>query len=81
MKKLSIVLIALLCFVLAACGHEHTWQASTCTSPKLCTSCGETEGEALGHSWVEATCDKSSFCSVCGLTSGDPLGHTWQDAT
>ena len=81
MKKLSIILMALLCIVLAACGHEHTWQASTCTSPKLCTSCGETEGEALGHSWMEATCDKSSFCSVCGLTSGDPLGHTWTDAT
>ena len=81
MKKLSILLIAMMCIILAACGHEHTWQAANCTSPKLCTSCGETEGEALGHSWIDATCEKSSFCSVCGLTSGDPLGHTWKDAT
>ena len=35
------------------CGYRgsHTWKAATCTTPKTCTKCGETEGEALGHSY------------------------------
>ena len=41
------------------CGYEevtvqvcsHVWKAATCTTPKTCTKCGETEGEALGHSY------------------------------
>ena len=34
--------------------HEHSWTEATCTMPKTCTVCGETEGEALGHQWSEA---------------------------
>ena len=41
--------------VLTGCGHEHEWTKATCTEPKTCTKCGETEGEALGHRWKEAT--------------------------
>ena len=82
MRKLIIFILAVtVSVILPACGHDHTWQASTCTSPKLCTSCGETEGDALGHSWVDATCEESRFCSFCGLTSGDPVGHVWTNAT
>ena len=29
--------------------HSHSWQNATCTSPKTCTTCGATEGSALGH--------------------------------
>lgn len=76
MKKFSILCVVLLCMVLAACGHEHTWQAATCTAPKLCASCGETVGEALVHSWVDAACEIPQTCSVCGKTQGEPLGHT-----
>lgn len=34
---------------LAGCGCQHQWEEATCTTPKTCTQCGETEGEALGH--------------------------------
>ena len=82
MKKflLSIILIALI-MTLSGCGHEHTWVEATCTEPKTCSGCGETEGEPLGHTWVEATCTEPKTCSVCGETEGEALGHTWDMAT
>lgn len=54
----------------------HSWKDATCTKPKTCNVCGETEGEALGHTWVEATCTTPKTCSVCGTTEGEALGHT-----
>lgn len=68
------------CIMLTGCGHEHTWAEATCTEPKTCIECGETEGEALGHTWVEATCTEAKHCSVCGETEGEPLEHTWIEA-
>lgn len=35
------------CVMLTGCGHEHTWADATCTEPKTCSVCGETEGEVL----------------------------------
>lgn len=70
-----------ICFMLTGCGHEHTWMEATCTAPKTCSECGETEGEALGHTWVDATCAEPKTCSVCGETEGETLAHTWVDAT
>ena len=82
MKKQVVLVMSLsLCFLLTACGHEHNWQAATCSSSQICTSCGETVGEPLGHDWVEAGCEVSRHCSICGLTSGEPLGHSWSEAT
>ena len=69
------------CFMLAGCGHKHTWTEATCTEPKTCSECGETEGEALGHTWVQATCTEPKTCSECGETEGEALGHTWVQAT
>lgn len=69
-----------ICFMLIGCGHEHTWIEATCTEPKTCSECGETEGEPLGHTWVEATCTEPKTCSVCGETEGEPLGHTLTEA-
>ncbi len=68
------------CVMLMGCGHEHTWTEATCTEPKTCSECGETEGEALGHTWVEATCAEPKHCSVCGETEGEALEHTWIEA-
>ena len=34
----------------------HEWTDATCGTPKTCTKCDLTEGEALGHSWQEADC-------------------------
>lgn len=67
---------------LTACGqsHEHTWKDASCTEAKVCTECGETEGEALGHKWTEATCVEPKTCSVCGETEGTALDHKWTEA-
>lgn len=78
-----------------ACVHE--WAEATCTAPKTCTLCGETEGAALGHDYTETvtepTCAKGGYtthtCALCGDSYVDsetePTGvHTygqWQIIT
>lgn len=83
MKKVSITLVlSIICIFFAGCNsHEHAWKDATCTEPKTCTECGETEGEPLGHKWTDATCTEAKKCTVCGATEGKPKGHTWVDAT
>lgn len=56
--------------LLTGCGKAHVWEEATCTSPKTCTECGITEGEASGHTWIEATCTSPRTCSVCGAKKG-----------
>ncbi len=53
----------------------HDWMEATCTEPKTCRRCGETESVPLGHDWAEATCTESKKCRRCGATVGKPLGH------
>ena len=48
---------------------EHIWSEATCTSPKTCSDCGATEGEALGHS-EETVTGKAATCTEAGLTDG-----------
>ena len=76
MKKLYRGLFLLLCITLVislcSCACRHEWQEATCTEPKTCIKCGETEGEPAGHKWEEATVDRPKNCSVCGLTEGEP---------
>ncbi len=48
---------------------EHTWEDATCTSPKTCSACGETEGEALGHT-EETVEGKDATCTAAGFTEG-----------
>lgn len=66
--------------MLTGCGHEHIWTEATCLSPKTCSECGETEGEAADHSWLEATCENPKTCGVCGATDGEALEHKWLEA-
>ena len=80
-KSIAVILALVIALILCACGHEHTWVEATCTEPKTCSECKETEGEPLGHTWVEATCTEPKKCSVCGEIEGKPLGHTWVEAT
>ena len=80
-KAYSVIAAALILCLLTACGCKHEWSAATCTSPKACSLCGESEGDALGHSWNDATCDVPKTCTACGTTEGAALGHTWQEAT
>ena len=68
-----LALLAIL-FVNAECHHDYA--SATCTSPKICKVCGESEGEALGHDWASATCTEPKTCSRCGATEGKPKGHT-----
>lgn len=81
--KRNILALLALCmiFTLSACRHEHVWKRATCTKPKTCSVCGETEGEALGHTWKAATCTEPRTCSECGKTKGEALGHMWKAAT
>ena len=103
MKKV-LSLIAILCMALVfivGCDYfpqpapettcEHDWAEATCTDPKTCSVCGETEGEALGHTeetvaGTPATCTEAGLtdgkqCTVCGETTVEQtviaaLGHT-----
>lgn len=83
MKIISKILcIFLLSMSLTACGKcEHEWVEATCTEPKTCSKCGETEGEPIGHEWVEATCEEPMTCKKCGSTDGKPLGHISSELT
>ena len=73
----------------------HNWQDATCTAPKTCTICGDTEGEALGHSYITeilamptftATGEQQKVCSACGDTVTELLDklvakvHQWNIA-
>lgn len=81
-KRIQLGLMALgVAFMLSGCCMSHDWKEATCTEPKTCSKCGETEGEALGHTWVEATCSLPKTCSVCGETEGEVLEHTLAEAT
>jgi len=55
----------------------HTWIDADCDTPKTCSSCGATEGEALGHDWADATCTAPKTCKTCGATEGEALGHKY----
>lgn len=61
--------------------HIHSFSSATCTTPKTCTDCGTTEGEAWGHSWKNATCTDPQKCTVCGHAEGSASGHSWTAAT
>lgn len=72
----------------------HTWTPATCTTPKTCSVCGVTEGEALGHAWGLPVIDKSPTCTtagrctyrctICNTTKFEVIpatGHNWKAAT
>ena len=81
MKKAFVLLTALVCaLMLCGCQCSHVWVEADCITPKTCSECGETEGEALGHSWAEATCAAPKTCENCGETEGEALAHTWTEA-
>lgn len=80
-KIVTGMLAVVLVFMMTGCCLSHDWEEATCTEPKTCSKCGETEGEVSGHTWEEATCTAPKTCSVCGETEGEALGHTLSEAT
>lgn len=50
-------------------GHVHEWTEATCTKPKVCSTCGKTEGEPLGHKESEWFTDARMHWKIC-LNSG-----------
>ena len=56
-KMVTGMLAVSLMFMMTGCCLSHGWQEATCTEPKTCSKCGETEGEALGHTWQDAVGD------------------------
>ena len=75
------LIVAAMLALLPGCCLKHEWAEATCTEPKRCVKCGETEGLSLGHTWRDATCTEPRTCAVCKATQGEPLGHTWVDRT
>lgn len=53
MKKnvLQLLVVLMLALSLSGCGCEHEWVEANCVTPKTCSLCQETEGEALGHEY------------------------------
>ena len=61
-------------------GHlGHDWVAATCTTPKTCSRCDATEGNALGHDFADVWSSDASkhwhACSRCDV-KGDEAEHT-----
>ncbi len=58
--------------------HTHKWKKATCTKPKTCKECGQTEGKPLGHKlkgWKDKGFDSTfsnrvyvKTCSRCKKT-------------
>ncbi len=59
--------------------HTHSWIEASCTTPKICSTCGEIGESAVGHSWIDATCVSPKTCSACGEESGSSNGHSYED--
>lgn len=61
--------------------NGHSYSASSCTAPGVCSVCGKISGSAPGHDYSYASCTAPGVCKVCGeLTSSAP-GHDYSPAT
>ncbi len=57
MRRLLVALLLVGLLILTGCCN-HEWVEANCVTPKTCSECGETSGEALGHDAPELTCTK-----------------------
>lgn len=60
---------------------SHTYSPATCTSPKTCSKCGNTEGSKLPHSWSSPSCGEYPKCTQCGIKAEHVVEHDWREAT
>ena len=71
-KVLTLLLVLAMVCCLASCFFttcDHKWVDATCTTPKTCSECGATEGEANGHT-EETVAGKAATCTEDGKTDG-----------
>lgn len=54
--------------------NSHSWESATCTSPKTCKNCGETEGEAKGHNYAAYNGYKCTYCKQVDPNVQEVLG-------
>lgn len=82
MKKFSLLIILIfICLIFCGCACEHQWSDADCLSPRTCSLCGETEGDALSHDWQKADCNNPEICTHCCKSNGEPLPHQWMEAS
>lgn len=74
----ALILSAMMVTLLTGCACNHKWNSATCTEPKTCAKCGETEGIPLGHVWTEATSTMPATCLVCREMQALPLPASGQ---
>lgn len=58
---------------------KHKFSAATCTLPKTCEKCDETEGEALGHKWNNPDCKTFKTCTVCKKMEPEKGAHKYKN--
>jgi len=75
---LRVAAALLLIGLLTGCQCSHEWREADCITPKTCSKCDLTEGEALPHQWQDATCSKAKTCILCGAEEGNKLAHDYQ---
>ena len=63
----------------------HDWIDATCTEPKTCDRCGETEGTALGHDWEGEWSSNADnhwhACTRCDAKDGEDAHNPGAPAT
>ena len=70
MKKIISILL-LICTLtpcLASCGHEHEWINATYDNPRMCSSCGETEGVSIKDMLLGEWCEEGATTIYMSIT-------------
>ena len=56
---------------------DHNWEPATCTTPKTCSKCKQTQGKTLEHNLTEVPCGEAAECLDCGATEVRHADHEW----
>lgn len=60
----------------------HSWVEADCETPKHCSVCAVTEGDALGHVAPDKVdCGTYPICKRCQKEFGDKKEHNWTNAS
>jgi len=76
----GVLFCLIITLILPGCECKHIWVEADCITPKTCSACKITEGDAKGHNWKDADCVTPQTCSDCKTTEGRAKGHDWKAA-